>query len=441
MKNKILLLPILASLSACALPEWTGAGESDPKLPGDRFEVMFSGGSIAADPSMEDETVDIPPAEKTLSNNYGNFFLEKNLENSLNSEANFSARTFDFGDEPDDFYRITSTPIFAGDKIFVIDGRAQISALDKNFNKLWQTQIAPDNNEEQDLAGAISLHNDIIFASTGFGKVAAISVADGKILWQVMLNAPLRVAPVFDADDTQAHIFVASADNKIFALSAQSGEIIWRHSGASEKTRKFAMASPVIKNNMLIATYASGEIFGLDTNFGREIWEDLLSLGLDQTKAAAGLNDISATPLVVDGIVYATNAGNKLAAFNLANGARIWEQAIAGTATPWATERFLFIVNDRNQLVALNRFDGRIKWIAELVETPDDKIVPRWQGPVMAGGHLLVHNNLGEMLVIDASTGSILARKEIPIHIYTTAKIVDGKIYLISNAAEIIELE
>jgi outer membrane protein assembly factor BamB len=430
---------LTASLSACAIPDWLGAGESEPKLIGDRFEVMSISSNLKTDDSVQSEAVDVPaPSALEVSNLYnnGNYTLLGNL-----SEQS----SISFGDSADEFFAIISAPISADGKIFVVDGSNTISALNPNLKQVWATKIESVGESGQGIPAGISYKNGKIFATTGFGVVAAINAADGKILWQNNLNTPIRSAPAVDLGEDASNkemVFITTADNKTFAFSAEDGSIVWRHSGIAEVTRKFATASPVAKNNLVATSYASGEIFGINANKGREVWAELLSTGLSQTKAASGLNDVSTTPLIVDGIIYATSAGGKFAAINFGNGSQIWEQPIFGVATPWVAERYIFVISDNEDMIAMNRYDGRIKWIKPLrsEEQKDDSGRAKWQGPILASGNLIAHNNLGDMILIEPNSGNTISRKDIPEGIYAPASVIGGKLYLVTRDADLVEL-
>lgn len=436
--QKLISLSGILLLTACTVPDWLGAGESEPPLAGDRFEVMSISSQLKTDDSLQGETIDVPApsADANLYNN-GNYALAGNLSDKT---------SVDIGESADEFFSLISEPVFAEDKIFIVDGANTVSARSTNLKGIWATQIESEDSSGQGIPAGIAYRNGKVFVTTGFGTVAAISAADGKILWQNNLNTPLRSAPAVDLGDiggSKEKVFVATADNRTFALSAEDGSVVWRHSGIAEVTRKFAAASPVAKNNVVATSYASGEIFGINANQGREIWAELLSTGLSQTKAASGLNDVSATPLVVDGIIYATSAGGKLAAINFNNGALIWEQPIFGVATPWVAGRYIFIISDNEDLIAMNRYDGRIKWIKPLRsdEQKDDKKRVKWNGPIMANGNLIAHNNSGDMILVEPNSGNTVSRKDIADDVYAPATVIGGKLYLLSNDAELIEME
>jgi hypothetical protein len=71
----------------------------------------------------------------------------------------------------------------------------------------------------------------------------------------------------------------------------------------------------------------------------------------------------------------------------------------------------------------------------------DDKKHVKWQGPIMANGMLLAHNNIGEMIMVDPNSGNTISRKEIPENVYAPASVINGKLYLVSDDANLIEIK
>ena len=153
------------------------------------------------------------------------------------------------------------------------------------------------------------------------------------------------------------------------------------------------------------------------------------------------MNDVSAAPVIVDGIVYVAGHAGIVNAFNAANGSGIWQQKIGAVdATPWAAGRYIFVIAQGNKLVAMNRFDGRIKWVSDLPipEDKDEKNI--WSGPVMANGKLIVVGSGGKLIQYDAPDGKMLKTIEIPKGIYTAPIIANGKLYALTREAELVQI-
>lgn len=423
--NKLSLkLALLLTITSCNhLPDWLGAAE-DPPIPGERHSVMSLDNSMSPDESMKFEEVNLNPQSKNLANpQYGNHYLSGSL-----TEVDYVSA----GDGAGDFFFLTSGPIFADNTIFVLDGSHTLRAFDLNLKQIWKAKITAPQDKENYPVGGIAAKDGVIYATTGFGDLVAVNLNDGSEIWRKNLEMPVRNAPVISGDK----LFVITNNNDLFTFDRETGENLWRHNGVSETTKIYGSSAPAVKNNIVVAAYSSGEIFGINADQGRELWTELLSLSSDKTKASASINDITASPIIVDGIAYVTSHTGNLSAFNISNGFRIWERPIASGTTPFVSDRFLFVTGDDGRLFAINRFNGQIKWSKTLPKKERNF----YSGPVIAGDKLLIVSSKGKLLQIDPKTGKGIKQIDIPDGVYTPISVFNGKVYLYSNDADLIEV-
>ena len=109
-------------------------------------------------------------------------------------------------------------------------------------------------------------------------------------------GAPIRRPPVIAGDK----VFAITIDNQLFALSVVDGSTLWRHSGANANTSIYGSANAAVKNDVVIAAYSSGEVFGINAPRGNELWSELIATNSDHISAASDLNDVTASPIIVD---------------------------------------------------------------------------------------------------------------------------------------------
>jgi glucose dehydrogenase len=124
----------------------------------------------------------------------------------------------------------------------------------------------------------------------------------------------------------------------------------------------------------------------------------------------SSLSDIDAAPVIDNGRVYAVGQGGRMVALELTTGQRLWELNIAGISTPWVAGEWIFVVTDDARLVAIARATGKIRWISQLAryEDAEDKKGPiSWNGPVLAGGRLILTNSAGQMASVNPTDGTL----------------------------------
>jgi outer membrane protein assembly factor BamB len=201
--------------------------------------------------------------------------------------------------------------------------------------------------------------------------------------------------------------------------------------------------SPVTANNLVVASYSSGEIYVLSASDGKEVWSDSLSSG-KQTQASALLGGIGGDPVLDNEVVVSVSSGGMIAVKSLRTGQRAWERPIGALNTPWVTAESLFVLTSDNTLVSFVKFNGAIRWSTKLASyvDEDDKTSPiTWKGPVMVEGKLAVVSSNGQLLLVDAAEGKVVATKSIPDDIYTAPVVAGNTLYLVRQDATLYSLQ
>ena len=429
--SKPLFLTALLALGSCSyLPDWLGSGD-DKILPGKRYAVMDFGNALHADETIAADEIDIPAIDTTSSfgQNFGNYsFKSETLQISTTSA----------GSAPESGFILTHQPLVADGKVYVIDGKSEISSFDlKTMSKEWSTNLTPPEEDSDLPGGGLSYAYGTLYAGTGYGAVSAISASDGSVLWQKNLGSPIRKPPVVAGEK----VYISTIDNQLFCLNAVDGANIWHHAGTSGTTGFYGGAAPIVKNDTAVIAYSSGEIFGLSALRGDELWSEIVSLGADATEASSKITDVAGSPIVVDGIVYVGSNSGDLTALNLTNGFRIWSQKVGSVmSTPWVAGRYIYVITKDHKIAALNRFDGRVKWVNDLPK-PEKKEKIAYVGPFMTGDNLYVIMSNGKMLKISPQDGSRLKQFEIPENIYTVPVIMDGEMLVLDKDANLVVIK
>ena len=408
--KKTLLITSLSLASACSsLPDWLGSADEAP-LAGERISVI-------------DSSINLKPDED----------LAKEVIVTSDAKIDFTKhQTYNIGEAAVDGYVLANPPVIADGKLFAIDGLGTVRAVSQtDLKKLWSNQNSEEDEKELP-GGGIAYANGIIYATRGNGDVVAISAENGAELWKKNLGAAIRKNPAIGEDK----VFVATADNQLFALNLIDGATVWRHSGSSESTINYGSPAPAIKDGTVVVAYSSGEVFALNALRGSEVWAETISNGSERRKTSATFVDVSATPLMVDGITYVASQNGSVIAFNTSNGFRIWEQKTGAVEyTPTFLDKFLFLVADNSRVVAINRYDGKIKWVANLPPKKNKKDNTIWAGPVVAGGSLIAASSNAKLAVFDVNTGEMTGLKDGQEDVYALPLVSGNNLYLLSKNA------
>lgn len=351
-------------------------------------------------------------------------FFKKYQEIKLHKTSKF--HSFYWGDAADNFVYY---PVIFDNKAFVIKTSGSVYAIDLASEKiLWKTAVFKSSLVKNYKAAKISYANGMLFVINGSNQVAALKADSGEVLWIKDLLAIAISTPISDGKN----LYILTDTNKLYALDNATGELAWLHSGVLKNTTIFGAATPVIYGDFLIVSYSSGEIYALNKNSGESLWTQDLNLN-KATSSDFYLNDIDATPLVLDNVVYAIGNGGVMMAFDIASGNYLWRKKIAGVTDFWGAGEFLFVINNDNKLMALAKKTGGIKWISQLPDyakkgKSQSKFI--YSGIVMAGDKLMITRGDGEFIIASPLNGKIEKTYNIGRRILHAPSIVDGKIYL-----------
>ena len=405
MKRILIAFVALTALGGCGI---FGGGDKKPKTPvlGERLPVLTYETGAEVDPSLADAQVDVPPAEANAAwpqtggnaaHAIGHPALGQALGRAWTAKVAGSSKKA----------RLAAGPVVGDGRVYVTDTEATVRAFNVSDGRLvWQTRLTDKGGNQAALfGGGVSFNNGKVYATNGVGDAAALDAATGSVIWKVRSGGPLRGAPTV----ADGQIYVVSQDNQIFALKQENGETVWNEAATLETSGVFGVAAPAAAQGTVVAGFSSGELTAFRYENGRAVWQDALSRTSIST-AVASLSDIDAAPVVDQGRVYAVGAGGRMVAMELVTGQRLWELNVAGISTPWVAGEWLFVVTDDARLMAIARNSGKVRWITQLPRWRDeeDKKGPiSWSGPVLAGGRLLLVNNLGRLGNVAVADGRL----------------------------------
>ncbi|MBC7856878.1 MAG: PQQ-binding-like beta-propeller repeat protein [Pirellulaceae bacterium] len=285
------------------------------------------------------------------------------------------------------------------------DSKQWLLALDAKTGKtLWETPLAPEyeNQMGKGPRGTPAVSGDQVFASTGEGILIALSVKDGKILWQ---HNPIKELGGTPADygmacsplvvGSQVIVTPGAAGAAVVAYDAKSGKIAWKTGDDPAGYSSPALLKVGGKEQIVVFTGASA--IGVQPGSGELLWRYAYETEFDCNIA---------TPLAVDGRVFIScgeNHGCVLLDVAGKEPAIIWESQ--GTKSVFKNE---------------------------------------WQTAIQLGGHLYGFDNVGSagpvthLACINAATGVPVWQKSR----FGKGNLIaaDGKLFLSTMQGELVVL-
>jgi outer membrane protein assembly factor BamB len=411
----------------------TGCGwfSDDEVLEGERIRLRAEP-AVAA--SAEAAAVPLPAAQTNADWSQTNGTASHNLGNLAGPGNSLSrAWTADAGKGDSDDGAITSAPIVVGGNIYTLDAGADLTSfVAGSGSQNWRVSLAYEAEAgKEGFGGGLAADGGTIYAATGFGEVLAVSAASGEILWRQSFGAPFRAAPAA----AQGLVVAVTRDNRAVGLDGATGKIRWRVQAASSDAGLLGGASPAIAGRLVALPFASGELVGVDGGGGRRLWSAVLSGGR-KGLARSAITDISGDPVVVGPYVVAANQSGRMIAIDGRSGQRVWTRNLGSASPIWAAGETIFMVSDAAEIMRISARDGRTLWASQMPAYKDQADLENpisYSGPVLVDGRLLLTDSLGNLLSFDALTGAAGPGARIDGGSVTGPVVANGTVYVLSD--------
>ena len=440
MNDRFLLLPLLSvlgkSLSAgFVMLALSACSESELILDGDRIAIIEASNMIAADPAAFAEGAGLPDAIDILNAGHPGLSAGHtggNVKAALPFKRAWRASIGGFGDSLTEL----AQPMVAGEQVFTVAPNGTVTAFDIKTGKTnWQVSVEEFTDDPlPGIAGGLAVRGETLFVHAGGRSLAALSVQDGSTVWSISVRLPVRGGPTVIGQEA---IAVTDLDGNIFAYSANDGSLIWERVGLPVNTVVYGAPSPAFANGQLAVAGYGGDISLLDANSGQIIWSDSLAAFSPRTPLQR-LGDIRAHPVFDGGLVFAVSQAGQIAAFNARSGLSIWDQPIGGIEMPWVAGKSLFLQTIDGRLYALRRSDGAVRWVADLPGALPkgvvaSKDIPRYVGPIVVDGKIMVISKSGSLFAFDADTGDGGKTIDVGSDVVTAPQLASGMMFVLSG--------
>jgi outer membrane protein assembly factor BamB len=405
-------------------------GGSDEVLPGKR-EAVMQPNSLGVSDSQSNEPVVVPAAVSNPEWTQPGGVASHAMHNlALGSDIK-RAFAVNAGRGSDSYGRLTSTPIVAGGRVFVLDSRSEVRAFSANDGaQVWTRSLVPEGRDGRGaFGGGLAADGSRLYAATAFGEIVALDISSGNEVWRKSFDGPIRGAPTVAG----GRVYFATVSNDTHAIDAADGAPLWRYQGIGEQASTLASPSPVVGGGYVVVPHTTGELIAFRTDNGVPVWIETLT-SLQPSGSLANINDIAGRPVIADGQVYAIANSGRLGAFRLETGEPVWAQEISGTQMPWVAGDYAFVINGTATMAAVERRSGAVRWTANL---PGGGV---WSGPVLGGGRLIAVSSTGLMANISPQTGEVLSTVELGNEFYIAPVIANGTAYLLADSGQLIAL-
>ena len=431
---RLAMAGLVLGLAGCSVADKIGDlnpfNRNEDTMPGERRPVLTSPGDGQAGTVLSGKTATISAAVAlsdwsqpggNAANAPGNVSLSGGDGASL-WRAQASTKVGKKG------VRASAPPLAVGGRYYVYDAAGTVTALAGAGGRQWSVSLKPEGENSLATGGGIAAAGNVIVAATGYGELVALDAATGGRTWTYDLREPARGAPTASGGKA----YVVTVTNVLHAVNIADGTEAWTYAGIPETAGVLSAASPAVAGNIVVVPYSSGEVIAFDVATGEPKWSDSVIRAV-RTAAVSGLSDVSASPVISDGTVFATGVSGRTIAVKLSTGERVWEENIGSAYTPAVSGNAVFLIDLDDNLVALDRSTGKAFWSTRLPVVRKKRFFSVWAGPTLAGNALWAVSNDGRLVSVEPATGQILSDRKLPGPAFIKPTAAGGRLYLLAG--------
>lgn len=287
--------------------------------------------------------------------------------------------------------RILTGGVGVGDDLVLVGSRnGQVIALAaSDGSERWQAQVSSE------VLSAPRAQGGVVVARSLDGKLYGLDSQSGRGLWVYERTVPLLTLRGTSSPVIAADAVIAGFDSgKLAALQLTSGKLLWEIAvalprGRSELERMVDIdADPVIKGDTIYTTSFRGRVVAVDQK-GSLVWEREIS-------SYAGLN-VDATA------VYVSDEKSHLWAFDRTSGASLWKQEklqAREITAPAILDKTIVVGDKEGYLHWLRQEDGQ--FVARHRTGKNPITVP----PLVVGDLLIVYTSAGEITALRSTVSA-----------------------------------
>jgi outer membrane protein assembly factor BamB len=211
-----------------------------------------------------------------------------------------------------DYALLEFPPVIYDDTLFLLDDDGSAKAIDKlDGHVLWQRKVGTLAAASPALAVGQGLIVITLLSTNagagqapGNGRVEALSMHDGRVIWSHAVPAGSETSPLAYGNE----VYFGDQAGDVEGLNVADGRVLWTfHASGAVK------GGPSLSDGRLYFGDYSGHVYALDAASGREIWS-----------SGAGVGNFYSTAAVAFGRVYLGNTDGRVYSFSASTGALAW---------------------------------------------------------------------------------------------------------------------
>lgn len=297
---------------------------------------------------------------------------------------------------------------------FVVSPKGEVTAY-QGKQKLWQNKVV----KKASLTAGVEVAEGIVIVASEKGDIFALSQQTGEIIWTKNVASSI-IAPSLILN---GRVLTIANDGTVYAHSVSDGQQLWAYKLPANKFSLRGQPAPVSADGRsIVVGTTNGYIFVIDSVSGVPVIQRRVAVS-DGRSEIGRLVDVDGEPVLVGALMGTTSYQGQLTVTDLNTQRIVWTEDVSSNKSP-ATDGEQIVVSKANgQVASYHLASGRALWQTE------DLLNRRLSNPVFFNGYLVVGDLDGVLHLIQPQTGKIVGREKTKgaiSHLYVD----DNKLYV-----------
>ena len=315
-------------------------------------------------------------------------------------------------------------PAFSGTSLFFVDHEGNVFNMDiESGEVLWKTEL------ETVISAGIVAGFGKLFLSDDQGNLISLDQEDGSILWKSFAGGEVLANVDVDA----GLVIVKTGSGFLNAFNIETGFQEWSYRSVAPNLTVRGSSSPVINDGVVYATFDNGRIGAFNIKTGLPIWDGAISF-TEGVSELDNLIDADSSPVLEGNRIYTVNFQGNLSVFDAAPRRTVWESKESSFYEPFILRGVLGIISADSKISTYSSRTFEDSWKLE------EYALRELSNPATFKGYILVGDLEGYIHAIDPLTGITVARKKISRNKITTLISRSDSFYAIDEKMKLFSL-
>ena len=286
-------------------------------------------------------------------------------------------------------------PVIAGERIFVAAANGELRGIERASGRtLWKDRV------EIGVSGGVGFFEDSLYLGGSDGEVLRVDASSGEVLWQGSVSGEVLAAPQGDG----RIVAVQTYDGKLYGLDHETGERLWRYDSNVPVLTIRGTSTPILRDGVVYAGFASGRVLAFDTDDGSTLWEARIAIPQGRSEIER-IVDVDGAMALSGNELYVASYQGRISALDIRTGRKLWQRNVSSFFGVSQGFGNVYTAEENGTITAYLRNGQGIRWDQEALA---------WRGlsrPIPVSSYLAVVDFEGYLHFLSQVDGEFLARE------------------------------